>query len=413
MTEQHRSVDSKPPGPLAGIKVLELGSLIAGPYAAALLAQFGAEVIKIEPPAGGDPLRVWRVLHEGTSLWWYCQSRNKKSVAVDLRQEDGRRIVRMLAAEADIVIENFKPSTLEKWKLGWSDLSAINPNLIMVSISGYGQTGPKRDHPGFAAIAEAMGGLRFVTGFPDRPSVRAGVSIGDTLASLYAVIGALMALFHRKANGGRGQQVDVALYEAVFAIMESLLPEYSVNGVVRERAGATLAGIAPSNTYRCSDGKDVVIAGNSDGIFKKFMCAIGRPDLAQDPLLARNDGRVRAAHRLDALIAAWCATRPLTDVLTTLENADVPAGGIYSAADIVNDPQFKARDMIQRTILPDGTPIDLPGIVPKMSVTPGRTQWLGPRLGAHTREVLASIGIEDAELESLSARGVVLESGSR
>ena len=277
------------PGPLTGVKVLELGSLIAGPYAASILAQFGAEVIKIEPPGDGDPLRKWRKLHDGTSLWWYSQSRNKKSVTLDLKSETAREIVRQLVANVDIVIENFRPGTLEKWGLGWEQLRAIKPSLIMVRISGYGQDGPYSARPGFAAIAECMGGLRYTSGFPDRPPVRVGVSLGDTLASLYGTIGALMAMHHLKVNGGQGQFIDVALYEAVFAIMESLVPEYQMQGFVRERSGASMPGIAPTNTYRCGDGLYVAIAGNGDGLFRRFMEAIGRPDLAQEPLLASND----------------------------------------------------------------------------------------------------------------------------
>jgi crotonobetainyl-CoA:carnitine CoA-transferase CaiB-like acyl-CoA transferase len=400
-------MQKKARSPLDGVRVVELGAFIAGPYAASLLAQFGAEVIKVESPQEGDPLRVWRQMHNGTSLWWSCQSRNKKSVTIDLREVEGRRVVRKLLASADIVVENFKPSTLEKWGLGWKDLAALNPRLIMVSISGYGQSGPKQNLPGFAAIAEAMGGLRYVTGYPDRPPVRSGVSLGDTLASLYAVIGALLALHDRNVNGGAGQLVDVALYEAVFAVMEGALPEYSVKGVQRERTGAVMPGISPSNTYRSRDGKDAVIAGNSDGIFKNLMRAIGRPDLGEDPSLARNDGRVQSAERIDAAISQWCSQHSLAEVIELLEAAGVPCGGIYSIADISNDEHFRARDMIQRHYLHDGTPVDMPGIVPKLSVTPGLTKWLGPELGAHTREVLGSIGIQDAEFDALRIRGVV------
>jgi formyl-CoA transferase len=392
---------------LTGVKVLELGSLIAGPYAASILAQFGAEVIKIEPPGDGDPLRKWRKLHDGTSLWWYSQSRNKKSVTLDLKSETAREIVRQLVTNVDIVIENFRPGTLEKWGLGWEQLSAIKPSLIMVRISGYGQDGPYSARPGFAAIAECMGGLRYTSGFPDRPPVRVGVSLGDTLASLYGTIGALMAMHHLKVNGGQGQFIDVALYEAVFAIMESLVPEYQMQGFVRERNGASMPGIAPTNTYRCGDGLYVAIAGNGDGIFRRFMEAIGRPDLAQEPRLASNDGRAAQAQQLDDIISQWTAKHALAEVLTTLDAASVPAGRIYTAADIATDPHYQARGMIEHHQLPDGHPIDLPGVVPKLSATPGTTQWLGPMLGEHTAEVLASIGIDAQALEQLRSAGVV------
>ena len=393
--------------PLQGVRVIELGSLIAGPYASAMLAQFGADVIKIEPPGDGDPLRKWRKLHQGTSLWWYTQSRNKKSVTLDLRTPEARDIVRELVRKANIVIENFRPGTLEKWGLGWSDLSALNPSLVMVRISGYGQTGPYRDRPGFAAIAECMGGLRHVTGFPDRPPVRAGVSLGDTLASLYGTIGALMAMHHLKVNGGTGQYIDVALYESVFAVMESLLPEYAAQGHQRERTGSKLPGISPSNTYLCNSGDYVVIAGNGDAIFRRLMMAIGRSDLADDPALARNDGRVAQNDKLDEVIGAWTASRSLATVLEVLEQADVPCGRVYTAADIYEDPHYRARDMIDAQVLPDGTPIELPGIVPKLSGTPGQTRWVGPELGEHTREVLASIGIVGDDFKRLQDAGVI------
>ena len=392
--------------PLAGVKVLELGSLVAGPYASGLLAQFGAEVIKVEPPEG-DPLRTWRKLHNGTSLWWYTQSRNKKSLVLDLKAEAGQDIVQRLAAGVDIVIENFRPGTLEKWQLGWEHLSAVNPRLIMVRISGYGQTGPYHDRPGFAAIAECMGGLRHVTGFPDRPPVRTGISLGDTLASLYGVIGALMAMHHLKTGDGKGQFIDVALYEAVFAVMECLIPEYAEFGFIRGRSGASLPGISPSNTYPCAQGNYVVIAGNGDGIFKRLMRAIGRADLADDPSLAHNEGRAAQNDRLDAAISAWTETRTVEQILSVMDAASVPAGKIYTARDIAEDPHFAARGMIERHELPDGQPIDLPGIVPKLSATPSATRWVGPKLGEHTREVLASIGIDGAELARLCARGVV------
>lgn len=394
------------PLPLAGVRVLELGALIAGPYAGALLAQFGAEVIKIEPPGSGDGLRHWRQMHGDTSLWWYVQSRNKKSVTLDLKQPEARDIARRLAGEVDIVIENFRPGTLEKWGLGWAELSALYPQLIMVRISGYGQDGPYAPRPGFAAVAECMGGLRHVTGFPDRPPVRTGVSLGDTLASLYGTIGALLAMHHLK-SGGRGQYIDVALYESVFAVMESLIPEYAATGFVRGRSGASLPGIAPSNTYRCRDGQYVVVAGNGDGIFRRLMTAIGRPDLAADPALAHNEGRAAQAAMLDEVIGGWTAQRDLPEVLAVLEAAEVPSGRVYTAADIHADPHVRARGMIETHALPDGAPIDLPGIVPKLSATPGRTRWVGPRLGEHTDEVLERLGIGADERAALRARRVI------
>ena len=386
--------------PLQGVRVIELGGLIAGPYAASLFAQFGADVIKVEAPGDGDPLRRWRKLHNGTSLWWYALSRNKKSVTLNLKSEQGRRIVRALVEKADVVIENFRPGTLEGWGLGWEDLSRINPGLILVRISGYGQNGPYRDRPGFAAVAEAIGGLRYVTGYADRAPVRVGVSLGDTLAALYAVIGALMALHHRNVNGGRGQVVDAALYESVFAVMESLIPEYSRFGFVRERSGASLPGISPSNTYTCRDGSYVVIAGNSDGIFKRLMQAIGRPDFAEDPALAHNDGRVQRIDVIDAAISDWTSRHSLEEVLSALEAVEVPVGKIYTAADIHSDVHYRERGMIERVVLPDGQAVDLPGIVPRLSETPGRTEWVGPALGAHVGDVLATLGFDAGALEA-------------
>lgn len=402
-----RSSDNGRRMPLQGVRVIELGTLIAGPYAGSILAQFGAEVVKIEAPGEGDPLRKWRKLYDGTSLWWYAQSRNKKSITINLKAEEGQQIVRDLVKGADIVIENFRPGTLEKWGLGWDDLSKVNPALIMIRVSGYGQTGPLRDRPGFAAIAESMGGMRHVAGYPDRPPVRAGISIGDTLASLYGVIGALLAMHHLKTDGGQGQYIDVALYESVFAVMESLLPEYSMFKHVRERSGASLPGISPSNTYLCKDGRYVIIAGNSDSIFKRLMNTIGRTDLGGDPKLARNDGRVLHNEMIDEAIAAWTVRHDLDLVLKVLDEADVPSDRIYTVADIVEDPQYRARGMIERHALPDGAPIDLPGIVPKLSVTPGVTNWVGPGLGEHTEEVLATLGIDGTGLAVLRSRGIV------
>ncbi|MSO82794.1 MAG: CoA transferase [Acidobacteria bacterium] len=398
---------SEKPAPLQGVKVIELGGLIAGPYAASLFAQFGAEVIKVETPDGGDPLRRWRKLHNGTSLWWYSLSRNKKSITLNLKSEQGRRIVRALVEKADVVIENFRPGVLEGWGLGWDELSRINPGLVLVRISGYGQDGPYRDRPGFAAIAEAIGGLRYVTGDPDRAPVRAGVSLGDTLAALYAVVGALIALHHRNVNGGQGQVVDAALYESVFAVMESLIPEYSRFGFVRERSGASLPGISPSNTYTCRDGGYVVIGGNSDGIFKRLMLAVGRPDLAGDPTLTHNDGRVEKSDMIDAAISGWTSRHSLDDVLSALQAAEVPVGKIYTAADIHQDPHYRARGMIEPVVLPDGQAIDLPGIVPRLSETPGRTAWVGPALGAHAGGVLATLGFDAGAVDALRKARVI------
>ena len=379
---------------LAGLKVLELGQLIAGPFAGKTLADFGADVIKIEPDEVGDPLRKWRMLRDGTSVWWEVQSRNKRSVCLDLRTPEGQQQVRALAREADILIENFKPGTLEGWGLGWDALHALNPRLIMLRISGFGQTGPYATRPGFGVLGEAMGGLRHLTGEPGRVPVRVGVSIGDTLAALHGVIGVLLALRERDQNGGEGQYIDVALYESVFNVMESLLPEFDAFGAVRERAGSALPGIAPTNAYPCNDGGYVLVAGNGDSIFRRLMTAIGRPDLAQEPTLAHNDGRVRRSDELDAAIAAWTVTRSRDEVLAALETARVPAGRIFSVADIAADPQYQARDMIVQTHDRDGRPLKVPGIVPKLSATPGTIRYPAPKLGEHTDQCLGDDGLK-------------------
>lgn len=410
---------------LKGIKVLELGNLIAGPFAARMMGEFGASVIKVEPPAsdrsaGGDPIRSWRHLHDGNSLWWTVQARNKQSIALNLKDPQAQDIARQLALDADIIIENYRPGMLEKWGLGYEDLKKINPATIMVRISGYGQTGPLRDAPGFGAIAESMGGLRYVSGYPDRPPVRVGISIGDSLAALHGVVGALMALHHRNATGGRwngqtgtgckagqGQMVDVALYEAVFNMMESLVPEYTVAGVVRERTGGALPGIVPSNTYTTQDNGSIVIAGNSDAIFHRLMLAIGRDDLAHDPTLKHNDGRARRTEDIDGAIQQWCDKHDIHTALDVLRKAEVPVSKIYSVADMLEDPQFKARGMIERHTFPDGTPVSLPAVVPKMSETPGSTQWLGPDLGAHTRAVLHGLGYDEKAIRELARQGAV------
>ena len=406
MNEHHADA-----GPLQGLKVVELGQLIAGPFAARTLADFGAEVIKVEPPGAGDPLRQWRLLHNGTSVWWQVQSRNKQSVVLDLRQAAERDIARTLIDEADILIENFKPGVMEGWGLGYEALASSNPGLIMLRISGYGQSGPYRDRPGFGVVAEAMGGLRHLTAEPGRVPVRVGVSIGDTLASLHGVIGVLMCLQHRassisaEAPKGRGQVVDVALYEAVFNCMESLLPEYSAFGVVREPAGSALPGIAPSNAYACSDGY-VLVAGNGDSIFKRLMQAIGRDDLAADAALAGNAGRVARVAEIDAAIGAWTAARGVTEVLAALTAASVPAGRIYTAKDIAEDPHYRARDMICRITTADGLELDVPGIVPKLSLTPGAIRRRAPLLGEDTLTVLRECGLDEAQIAALRGRGV-------
>jgi crotonobetainyl-CoA:carnitine CoA-transferase CaiB-like acyl-CoA transferase len=377
---------------LQGLKVLELGQLIAGPFAGKTLADFGADVIKIEPTDGGDPLRSWRLMREGTSVWWEVQSRNKRSVALDLRQTEAQEAVRKLAAEADVLIENFKPGTLEAWGLGWEVLHALNPRLIMLRISGFGQTGPYRNKPGFGVLGEAMGGLRHLTAEPDRVPVRVGVSIGDSLAALHGVIGVLTALRHREVNGGQGQVIDVALYESVFNVMESLLPEYDAFGAVRGAAGSALPGIAPSNAYRCAQGTYVLVAGNGDSIFRRLMTAIGRTDLATDPALARNDGRVARVSEIDAAIESWTAVRSIDEVIQVLEAAGVPVGRIYTVADIANDEQYLARDMIVQTHDAHGRALKVPGIVPKLGDTPGRMHTPAPLLGEHTDRVLRSSG---------------------
>lgn len=394
-------------GPLRGIRVLELGQLIAGPFASKLLGEFGADVVKIEPPGTGDPLRKWRMLHEGTSVWWAVQSRNKRSVTVDLREPEGQEIVRQLAAQADVVIENFRPGALESWGLGWDALHELNPRLVMLRVSGYGQTGPYRNLPGFGVIGEAMGGLRHLTGESGRTPVRVGVSIGDSLAALHGVIGILLALRHRDQNGGQGQMIDVALYESVFNMMESLLPEYSVFGAVREAAGSSLPGIAPTNAYRCKDGKYALIAGNGDSIFRRLMEVMDRPDLADAPELAHNDGRVAQVERLDSAIGAWTAQRSLDEVLDQLAAAHIPAGRIYDIADIAADPHYEARDMIIDSALADGTPVKVPGVLPKLSLTPGEIRAAAPQLGEHTDEVLAELGVDAATRAGLRARGII------
>ncbi|CAB3779930.1 CaiB/BaiF CoA transferase family protein [Pararobbsia alpina] len=394
-------------GPLEGIRVLELGQLIAGPFAAKMLAEFGAEVIKIEPPVKGDPLRKWRLMHDGTAVWWQVQSRNKKSITLDLRQPEAQDVVRKLVKDVDVVIENFKPGTMEDWGLGWEDLKAVNPKLVMLRVSGYGQTGPYRDRPGFGVVGEAMGGLRHLSGEPGRTPVRVGVSIGDSLSALHGIIGILLALRARDGAHGQGQVIDVALYESVFNMMESLLPEYAVFNEIRQPAGSSLPGIAPSNAYRCKDDKFVLIAGNGDSIFKRLMTLIGREDLGRDPALESNDGRVRQVGKIDDAISEWTRERGLDEVLLALNEQRIPAGKIYDVADIATDPHYLARDMILESHLPDGTPIKLPGIVPKLSATPGEVRSAAPTLGQHTDEVLSRLGIDERTRGEWRQRGIV------
>ena len=394
------------PAALAGVRVVEMGQLIAGPFCGKTLGEFGADVIKIEAPETGDPLRNWRLIKEGTSVWWQVQSRNKRSVALDLRQKEGQAIARQLIAEADVLVENFRPGTLEGWGMSPQELHQLNPGLVMLRISGYGQTGPYRDLPGFGAIGEAMGGLRHLTGEPGRVPVRVGVSIGDTLAALHGTIGVLTALYHRKVNGGQGQVIDVALHEAVFNVMESLIPEYSAFGVVREAAGSALPGIAPSNAYPCQDGW-VLVAGNGDSIFKRLMDTIGRPDLGAAPDLADNAGRVARVQELDAAIGAWSAQRTVQQVLDALGNARVPAGKVYTAKDIAEDPHYRARDMLLSQTTRDGYTVEVPGIVPKLSATPGTIRSSAPHLGDDTDAVLAEAGLSHEQIALLRSKGVI------
>lgn len=390
---------------LQGMKVIEMGQLIAGPFASKMLGEFGADVIKIEPPGVGDPLRKWRKIKDGTSLWWHVQSRNKRSLTLNLKEQEAQEIVRQLVAEADVLVENFRPGTLEGWGLGYEELKRINPRLIMLRISGYGQTGPYRDLPGFGVIGEAMGGLRHLSGYPGQAPVRVGISIGDSLSSLYGVIGVLLALQERQRSG-LGQEIDVALYESVFAMMESLVPEYDAFGYIREPAGSALPGITPSNSYPCNDGAYVLIAGNGDSIYKRLMSLIGRDDLGNDPRLEQNDGRSEHAEMIDAAIAEWTALRGRDEVIEALKAARVPAGYPYTAADIVKDPHYLARQMIE-TVQTSAGPLKVPGVLPKLSRTPGRLGSGGPQLGEHSDDILAGLGLSNDQVNGLRERGII------
>lgn len=408
-------------GPLNGYRVLELGNLIAAPYAGRLFAEFGAEVIKVEQPRRGDELRQWRLFRGGTSMMWYTQARNKKSITLDLRRPEGQNLVRDLVRHVDVVLENYRPGTLEKWGLGFDALRQINPDIILVRISGYGQTGPYRERPGFASVAESLGGLRNLIGYPDRPPTRVGVSLGDSLAGLFGALGALMALLRRErsryngaatAADGLGQVVDVALYEAVFAMMESLVPEYDAHNVSRQRSGNLLPGIAPTNIYPCRDDKWVIIGGNADGIFKRLMHTIGRPDLAGAPGFQHNPGRWEQHEFLDQVIGEWTAQRSINDVMALMVGAGIPAGPLYEAADIVNDPHFAARGMLESHSMPveagQSKEVRFPGIVPKLSETPGRTRWLGPELGQHNADIYGGLlKLSPEQIEGLKQAGVI------
>jgi crotonobetainyl-CoA:carnitine CoA-transferase CaiB-like acyl-CoA transferase len=391
--------------PLAGIRVLEVGQLLAGPFAGCVLGYFGAEVIKIEPPSG-DPLRNWRVVRDGTSLWWYSLARNKKSVTIDLQQERGRELAKQLAGQCDVLIENFKPGTMEKWGLGPDDLKPLRPDLIYTRVSGYGQTGPYSTKPGFASVCEAIGGLRYVNGFEDRPPVRPNLSLGDSLAGLHAVIGILLALFARRGST-QGQVVDVAIYESVFNLLEGVVPEYDGAGVVRGPSGSTLTGIVPSNTYLCADDKYVVIGANGDSLFQRLMRAIGRVDMADDPRFANNAGRVKHEKEIDAVIAAWTRANDSAVIRKILDAISVPGGPIYSVADMAADPHFNARGLFEQVDI-DGKPLKIPAVLPRLSETPGATQWPGPKLGAHTDAVLRDLlGLGDADRAKLRDQKVI------
>ena len=400
------------PKPLAGIRVLEMGQLIAGPFAGCMLAYFGAEVVKIEAPGTGDPLRNWRVLKDGTSLWWRAMGRNKKCVTLNLREPRGREIARTLALRSDVLIENFRPGTMEKWGLGPEDLRAEAPELVYARVSGYGQTGPFATKPGFASVCEGFGGFRYINGFPGEAPVRPNLSLGDTLAALHAVIGVLLALVHRnridgRSIGGSGQVVDIAIYESVYNVLEAMVPEYDGAGIVREPSGSTLTGIVPTNTYPCADGRYVIIGGNADSIFKRLMRAAGRDDFADDPRLADNAGRVAHQREVDDAIAQWTRTLDADRVLEILDGAGVPAGPIYSVADMVDDPQYNARGLFE-TVEVAGESLKIPALTPKLGHTPGATLWPGPDLGAHNREIyIDTLGLDAAELRSLESDGVV------
>lgn len=393
--------------PLSDIRVLEMGSLIAGPFAGRLFGDFGAEVIKVEPPKIGDPLRKWRLLKNGTSLWWFVQSRNKKCITLNLREKEGQEIIKRLASHIDIVIENFKPGTMEKWGLGYEDLKKINPSIIMVRISGYGQDGPYSVKPGFGSVGEALGGIRHLTGYPNLPPTRTGISIGDSLAAMYGVMAAMMALHHRHKTK-EGQYIDVALYEAVFSLMESLVPEFDQFKFIRERSGSTLPGIAPSNIYLCKDGKYIVIGANGDSIFKRLTKAIERPDLEESEEFVSNEGRAKKAEWIDKQIEEWTKKRSSDEVLKILDLHQIPSGPIYNVEDMFKDAHFKAREMLPSINIDEKEELKMPGIVPKFSKTPGKIRWAGAKLGAHNSEIYKGVlNMSDAELKKLKKNSII------
>jgi crotonobetainyl-CoA:carnitine CoA-transferase CaiB-like acyl-CoA transferase len=401
-------IGTKKKNALEGLRVLELGQLLAGPFASVLLAWFGAEVIKVESPVIGDPLRTWRTLYNGTALWWFILGRNKKCITVNLHEPRGQEIIRRLVKNVDVVIENFKPGTMEKWGLGFEDLKKVNSRVIMARVSGWGQDGPYSHKPGFASVAEAVGGLRYVTGYPDRPPVRPNLSLGDTLAGLHAALGILAAVYHRDVASGSGQVVDVAIYESVYNVLEGIIPDFDCSGVIREREGNRLSGIVPTGTYLCADGKYVVIGGNGDNIFKRLCNAMGHPEMASDPRFEHNNDRVSHVEEIEQVIVSWAAEHPINEVVRILEAAGVPVGPIYSVKDMLADPHFQARGMFEECTLPDGKRVKLPAITPKLSETPGRTEWIGPALGAHNAEILGDmLGFSREELKKLAADGVI------
>ena len=394
--------------PLDGIRVIELGQLLAGPFCGSMLAYFGAEVIKVESPDGGDPIRGWREVKDGTSLWWHSLGRNKKSVTIDLKSEEGRALVAKLIDTADVVIENFRPGVMEKWGLGPADVKKTNPGLIYARISGYGQTGPNSTKPGYASVTEGFSGFRYVNGFKGEPPVRPNLSIGDTLAGIHATLGIALAIIERTNNvDGEGQVIDVALYESMFNMMEAVVPEYDGAGVIREPSGTTLTGIVPTNTYKCRDNKFVVIGGNGDAIFKRLMIAAHHPEMAENPAMANNAGRVIHEAEIDAALFQWCKNNDAQTIISELEAERVPVGPIYNIEDMINDPHYQARGMFEQVEI-DGKPLKIPAILPKLDSTPGKTDWSGPKLGSHNEEVFRDIlGLDDAELKALKASSVV------